>query len=382
MLRRIVTPAIVVTLIAVGAVVMLTSGNGSNTVTAYFPRTVSIYEGSDVRVLGVAVGTIDQVTPEGTKVKVVMRYDSEVEVPDDAQAVIISPAIVGDRYVQLTPAYVDGPKLPDNAVLEQNRTAVPLELDEIFESLDRLTVALGPTGANRNGALTDLLETTAENFGGQGARFRRTIRDFSTLSETLDDNRDELFGSLREFEGFMSTLAENDDTVRAFNQSLGQISTMLSGERQELADALGNLRVALQEVGTFVKQNRRSLGRNIRGLNKVAQTLVRRRNELDQQLRLAPVALNNLLLGGNPDAGTLDTNANMGMLVDNLENDPAQVLCNALSATIPECGNLDELNDLLDGLGRTTPSSGSSSKPTGPRTSYDPSFNGLVEVVE
>ena len=136
--------------------------------TAYFPRTVSLYEGSDVRVLGVAVGKIEEVTPEGTRVKVVLKYDGDVKIPADAQAVIISPSIVGDRYVQLTPVYEGGDVLADNVSLDESRTAVPLELDQIYSSLDRLTVALGPNGANKNGALTDLLESTAENFGGPG----------------------------------------------------------------------------------------------------------------------------------------------------------------------------------------------------------------------
>ena len=35
-----------------------------------FPRTVSLYEGSDVKILGVAVGKVDTVKPSGTKVMV------------------------------------------------------------------------------------------------------------------------------------------------------------------------------------------------------------------------------------------------------------------------------------------------------------------------
>ncbi|MFV3622116.1 mammalian cell entry protein, partial [Mycobacterium tuberculosis] len=92
-----------------------------------------------------------------------------------------------------------------------------------------LNVALGPDGANSHGALTDLLETTAANFGGQGEEFHQTIQNFSALSETLDNNKEELFGSMAELEGFIRTLAENDTTVRQFNQSLSQVSDMLAG---------------------------------------------------------------------------------------------------------------------------------------------------------
>ena len=229
-LKKVVVPAIVVALLVATAFTFL-GGEERKTLTAHFPRTISIYEGSDVRVLGVPIGTVDTVTPSGTDVTVTMSYDAGVKVPEDAKAVIVSPSIVGDRFVQLTPVWTDGPVLDDGATLQTDRTAVPLELDQIYQSLDDLTVALGPDGANAKGALTDLLETTAANFGGQGAKFHQTIQDLSQLTGTLDDNKEELFGSAEALEGLIRTLARNDSTVRRFNQSLASVSEMLAGER-------------------------------------------------------------------------------------------------------------------------------------------------------
>jgi phospholipid/cholesterol/gamma-HCH transport system substrate-binding protein len=278
-------------------------------------------------VLGVPVGNVDTVTPSGTDVVVTMSYDPEVKVPADAQAVIVSPSLVGDRFIQLTPAYEGGDVLASGEVLDTDRTAAPLELDQIYSGLDKLNVALGPTGANKKGALSDLLETTAANFGGQGAQFHQTIKDFSKLSATLDNNKEELFGSAKELEGFIGTLARNDQTVRDFNSSLAQASSMLSGERQELRASLRNLGVALGEVSGFVRENREVLGRNISGLNRVSKVLVKQRGALDEILNVAPVALNNLALTYNPQAGTLDTRANQGEVLDQIAADPAAFLC-------------------------------------------------------
>ena len=150
-------PFLVVGAIVVAAVVALTGGGGQKTVTADFPRTVSVYAGSDVRVLGVKVGQIDSVTPTGTTVKVVMTYDEDVKIPADAKAAIIAPSVVGDRFVQFTPVYKGGAVLQDGAKLGSDRTAVPLELDDIYQNLNDLAVGLGPDGANKEGALTRLL---------------------------------------------------------------------------------------------------------------------------------------------------------------------------------------------------------------------------------
>jgi phospholipid/cholesterol/gamma-HCH transport system substrate-binding protein len=227
LLRKLLVPLVVAALVVAALVTFVFNRGDQKTLTADFPRTVSLYEGSDVRVLGVPVGKVDSVTPSGTQVIVKMHYDPNVQIPANAKAVIVSPSIVGDRFVQLTPAYTGGQVLANGATLNENRTAVPLELDQIYSSLDDLTTALGPNGANQKGALTDLLNTTAANFGGQGAKFHRAIQNFSKLSGTLADNKDNLFGSVRELEGFVHTLARNDHTVRSYNQSLAQVSHML-----------------------------------------------------------------------------------------------------------------------------------------------------------
>ncbi len=374
--QRFAVPLVALLFVVVAGIVVFGGGDDAKKVTAYFPRTVSLYEGSDVRVLGVAVGTVDSIEPQGTQVKVEMTYDADVEIPAQASAMVISPAIVGDRYVQLTPAYTTGEVLPDNSVIEQDRNDVPLELDEIYSGLDRLTVALGPNGANSEGALSDLLQVTAANFGGQGEAFNQTIQDFSTLSETLDNNKDELFDSARELSGFITTLAENDDVVRDFNTSLGQVSTVLSEERQELAGALKNLAVALDEVGSFVQENRAVLGRNISGLDRVFKVFVRQRDNFEETLRIAPLALNNLALTYNPDAGTLDTNANIANLITNIEQNPTAVLCALVSANDPDGSTCDLIESLpLPRAATFGPGTGSS---YGDR--FDPTLGGFVGV--
>src|SRR3954447_12039791 len=372
LVKKLILPLAILALVVAAGPTMFRSDD-SKTLTAHFPRTISIYEGSEVKVLGVAIGNVDKVTPSGTDVVVQMHYDPDVTLPADAKAVIVAPSIVGDRYVQITPVYESGPKLADGATLQTEDTSVPLELDQIYSSLDDLNVALGPNGANKDGALADLLEVTAENFGGQGAQFHQTIEDFSKLSQTLDENKDALFGSARELEGFINTLATNDSTVRQFNQSMSDVSDMLSGEKEELAAALHNLSVGLGDVATFVRDNRDILGKNIEHINRVAKVLVKQRAALDETLRDAPLALNNLALTYNPQAGTLDTNANLGELVNQVQSDPSALLCGFLSQS-DHSGALCDL--VQQALKRPAPGPGG--RTTTSLDHYDRTLGGFV----
>jgi phospholipid/cholesterol/gamma-HCH transport system substrate-binding protein len=327
--------------IVVALVVVAWPSQDKKYLTASFPRTVSLYEGSDVRILGVPVGKVESVQPSGTDVTVKMWYESKYDVPKDAKALIISPAIVGDRFVQLSPVYHSGAKLPDNAVLSTKSTATPLELDEIYDSIDQLTVALGPGGANKEGSLTRLLNSTADNFRGQGEQFHQTIQNLGKFTGTLDNNKEELFGTVRQIERFVNALRKNDTTVRRFNDSLASASDLLKDERGDLRASLHNLGIAMQAVQGFIRENRDTLSHNIKGLNRVSKVLVKQRAAVDQILQVAPTALANLFHTYNPSTGTLDTRTNVNETIGGLTADPAKFLCGLLKQGATPKGQSD-----------------------------------------
>jgi phospholipid/cholesterol/gamma-HCH transport system substrate-binding protein len=371
----------VVALLVVAAVMAFKPGSEQKILTASFPRTVSIYEGSEVRVLGVPVGTITTVEPAGTTVEVTMEYDSEVKVPADVKAAVVAPSVVGDRYIQLTPVYEKGAVLENGAKLGTDRTAVPLELDDIYQSLNDIAVALGPDGANSDGALTRLLQSTAKNFGGQGEQFNETIRNLSRFTSTLDNNKDALFDTANEIERFVGALEENDQTVRDFNDSLAAASSVLEGEREELAAALRNLGVATEQVSSFVKENEQALSENITGLVKFTDILVKQRDALDETLRAAPTALSNLYHTYNPETGTLDTRSNFGNNIEEIERDPVEALCSLVGPLEDGVGICDQLEEVL---GRSAPGARASSGPIGKDVvvieNIDTSLGGILEV--
>ncbi|MFI6440554.1 MCE family protein [Streptomyces sp. NPDC050759] len=317
-------------------------------VTAYFPRTVGIYPGSDVRVLGVRIGEVKGITPQGDRVRVELEYDAGRKVPADAKAAIINSSVVSDRYVQLLPVYRGGPAMRDGAVIPEQRTAVPVELDRVFDSLHTTAEALGPQGANKNGSLSRLLGVSADNLHGQGKNLNQTVEDLSQAVTTLSDGRTDLFGTVRNLQVFTAALAADDTSVRSFNTSLADIAGQLAGEREDLAAALRNLAAALGDVSHFVKENKKSLTSDVKGLSKVTKVLVTQRAALEELLRVAPTGLSNLNNAYNPSAGTLDTRNNAQQA-----QDPASLLCSVLRTTGDEGGknpDCEELKELFDSL--------------------------------
>ncbi len=329
--------------------------------TAKFTRAIGLYPGSDVRILGVKVGTLTRVTPDGDKVVVEMEYDRRYRVPASAGAVVVPPSLVSDRYVQLTwdrrdPDVTNGPPMASGTTLDTDRTAVPLELDDLYRTVNDLSVALGPNGANAGGALNRFLEVGAANLDGEGAKLNQTLKDLSDAVRTVGENRENLFGTITNLQRFTTTLADSDQQVRLFTRNLSNVSTQLAGERDDLAVALANLGTALGQVATFVKDNRGILAKNISGLVQVTSVLVRQRAALAEFLDLAPTALANLAHAYNATSGTLDTRMNLPFLQDpkflcailvNAGIDD-NTLCNTLTRAVGALPEIPGLNSPAD----------------------------------
>ncbi len=338
--------AFVVLMLLAAAMLLFGGGDDKRYVTVEFDQVNSVYENSDVKVLGVPIGTIESLTPRGDVVRVKLSYDSKYKLPADVKAVVVSPSIVGDRFIQLAPAYSGGPTLKDGGFIPVDRTAVPVELDQIYQSLDDLSVALGPKGANKEGSLSNLIDNTARQFDGQGAQFNTTISNFAKLSTTLSNNKEELFGSLREVGDFVKLLKANDASVRSFNTSTARVSEVLAGERVDLENTLKALSLALVDVHSLVKENRGVLRTNIENLQSVTKVFANRQSELEESSITAPTALSNVSLAYYAKYGTLNTRANVPELVAGSLKDPASFLCALLGESSAEGETCQTLKDL------------------------------------
>ena len=290
--------AIVVAVLMLAATFVVLQGNGGGTrrVTAYFDRTVSLYKGSEVRVMGVNIGTVTAVVPEGDRVRVAMEYDDEYKLPADAKAAIVTPTLTADRFVQIAPAYTGGAVMEDNARIDLPKTGTPVELDRIYRSLSDLTQALGPNGANKDGSLNTLLSAGAKALRGNGQLGNETLINMSQAVQTFGDNRGALFSSVTNMSQLTDTLAANDRFVDGFMSDLTSVSTQLAADRGNLAKALAALARAVGTVRTFVHDNKGMVQKDVRELSRLLGVMARHKDDLNTLARIGALGLDNLTI--------------------------------------------------------------------------------------
>lgn len=318
--------AIVALLLVAATFFVFLGGGDERQVTAHFSRAVAIYPGSEVRLMGVRIGTVDSVVPEGDSVRVEMTYDASYKLPADAKAAIMTPTLVADRFVQLGPAWTAGPELADGADIPLDDTGTPVELDRIYKSIADLSVALGPNGANKDGALASVLGAGADALRGEGELANEALLNMSRAVQTFGDNRGPLFDSVSQLAQLTQTLAANDSVVNGFLADLAGVSAQLAGERTQLRAALGSLARVVGVVRTFVLDNKDSLTANVKNLRTALGALAKEKDSLGTALQLGPLGLSNLTLAYDVKTGSIGSRVQFGPTVQSLGN----VLCDVV----------------------------------------------------
>ena len=316
---------VVIALVLVTVAYLAFSRLGRTTISATFSSAVGISEGSDVRILGVTVGSVDEVIPEGDTVLVRLHVDRGVKIPADANAVQVTPSVIPDRNIQITPAYSGGEVMESGTHLPIERTATPVEVDRIYASVQELTAALGPDGANRDGALDRFIESSAETLGDNGAALGRSIEELSRASVTLAASSQDISTTIVNLQEFVTMLAENDAQVRQFNTQMATFTSNLADQRENLQGALHELSFALADVARMVRDNQDLIRDNAGRLADVSQITADQQDDLTEILKLAPLALQNVINAYDADTGALHNRLNLREF-----QDPVGTLCNLM----------------------------------------------------
>lgn len=308
--------------------------------TAYFRTANAIYPGDEVRVSGVRVGRIDTIEPAGEQVKMVLSVDHGVSIPANAGAVIVAQNLVAARYLQLTPPYRDeGPTMPSGAVIPVDRTAVPVEWDDVKAQLMRLSTDLGPSAEESKPALAQLISTTADAMGGNGEKLRQTLAQLSGVARIIGEGSGDIVGVIRDLQALVSTLRDSSDSIVQFEQQLAALTGTLGQSTPDLDAALRDLSTATVDIQRFVGDTHQATVEQVTRLTDVTRTLADNRKNLEQLLHVAPNAFANYYNVYNPDTGD-----NIGSIVFNNFSNPVQFICGQIgaieNATAAETGKL------------------------------------------
>ena len=279
--------------------------------------------------MGVAAGSVDMVEPAGDRMKVTFHYQSKYKVPANASAIIVNPSLVASRNIQLEPPYNGGAVLTNNAVIPLERTQVPVEWDDLRDSISRTVSALGPTPEQPKGPLGDAIESLADGLAGKGEEINRSLTSLSTALTALNESRGELLRSAARSRHVPQRAAHQRQQLISLNSNLAQLTSSLTPSDHAVADAVTQLNALLPVLHKFLDDNGQVLTRDVNNLSEATTPLVQPNtaNALETFLHVFPTFAANSNNAYHPSHGALT----LIPAVTNFAN-PLELICSSIQA--------------------------------------------------
>lgn len=269
------------------------TGGETKEITAYFQDSAGLFVGNEVGVLGVAVGKITAIEPDGKQVKVTLEVDADRKLPENVGAAVVARSVATDRYVELTPVYDSGPELKSGATIPLERTVTPVDFDQVLEALNTFSTGIAGNKATIN-AVKRFINSADGAVAGKGKLFNETIMQLSQAVTGISGQRKDASATLVSLDTLVATIAQNEQVARTFINQVTEASDLLDDEKGNLRTALRALSSAITTVSNFAQDNRDLIVDGLNQGSRLSRILLSKRNELTELLEVFPLALQNL----------------------------------------------------------------------------------------
>lgn len=259
--------ALVLSLVAAGFTFAAPDDDGRRFVDAHFSRAVQVFPGNSVRVLGVGIGRVVEVENTDSSAKVTMRIDDpDIDLPADVEATIVPVSLLGERYIQLFPAYDGGEKFTGDEIPIE-RTSVPVEQDELLRSLQDYFGELDPE------KVAEFVGNTSKILEGGGDDINRLIENGTSVVSTLSDKRDTLASLIENFNTVTQTLKTRQSSIAELINTYNAVAHTVNDNRESLEGTIEGLNLAALQLADLLNDHRDPLGADIRALTRTSRTL-------------------------------------------------------------------------------------------------------------
>jgi phospholipid/cholesterol/gamma-HCH transport system substrate-binding protein len=276
---RIAALGAVIGAIVLVAIVLFSGGGGGYTVRAQFVNAAQLVKGNEVQVAGTNVGSIQDiaVTPDGQAEVEFTVNEDYAPLREGTTAVVrqFSLSGIANRYVELSPGPNSAPEIEDGGRLGVDTTSAPVDIDQLFNTLDPDTRA----------GLQKFITGQADNYRGKAPEAAESLKYLSPALSTTSKLTEELIADDVLFERFLI------DTSRA----VGAIAE----RRGELTQLVGNANTAFGAIGDENEALSRALG--------LLPTTLRKANTTFVNLRAALNDVDKLVAESKPNTKELDT---------------------------------------------------------------------------
>lgn len=281
---------------------LLSNGNFSkrNEYKAVFADVTGVTKGDDVRIAGVAVGSVKKIEVlNRDRAIVTFGVDANTPLTENTNVQIRFRNLVGQRYFSLSQGS-DGAKstLKPGSTIPESRTKGALDLNVLFNGFKPVFQALSPKDTNK--LAYELIQTVQ----GEGGNVESLLASTSSLTNTLA-GRDQLIADvITNLSQVLDTVGSRDKQLTDTIDTLQQFVTGLKNDRQAILGSVDSISGLAVETVDLLQQGRPALTEDVKQLDRLTSNLSTKENlkTLSDTIQILPIKFNKL--GNNATYGS------------------------------------------------------------------------------
>jgi phospholipid/cholesterol/gamma-HCH transport system substrate-binding protein len=248
-LARAAAVAVVVAAVVIVALLLFTGGS-SYTVKVQFQNAGQLVKGNQVQVGGRPIGTVSKISLTETGLAEIEISLSELSpLHEGTKAVIRSTSLSGiaNRYVALSLGPQSNKKIDSGGYIRADRTTAPVDLDQLFNTLDQPT---------RKG-LQQIIQGSATQYDGKSEKANESLKYFNPALSTSSRLLRELVRDRVVFQKFITDsshvvtdLADRRSDLSALVGNTNATAAAIGDENAALARSLDLLPTTMREANT------------------------------------------------------------------------------------------------------------------------------------
>jgi len=255
----------------------------TNGYSAVFADASRLEAGDTVRVAGIRVGTVQDVSLQSDRsVLVKFNADRKIVLTKGTKAAIRYLNLVGDRYLELVDSPGSTNILPVGSQIPEDRTSPALDLDLLLGGLKPVIQGLNPQDVNAlSASLIQVLQ-------GQGGTLDSLFSKTSSFTNALAENNQVIEQLIEDLKSTLDILSKDGDEFSGAIDRLEQLIDGLSNDRDPIGTAIESLDNGTASLADLLGRARSPLAGTIDQLNRLAPLLDADRDRLDATLERAP----------------------------------------------------------------------------------------------
>ncbi|MCW2618456.1 MAG: ABC-type transport system, mce(Mammalian cell entry)-related protein [Modestobacter sp.] len=289
-------------------------GNGYD-VAADFSDSGGIFVNAEVTYRGVGVGRVSdmQLTDSGVRVTLTVNPDAP-DIPADTSAVVANRSAVGEQYVDLRPPDDAGPYLADGAVIPQDRTSIPIPVEQLLLDVD------GLVGSIDTADLRVVVDELGTAFAGAGDDLSRLLDNGDLLLTRAEQSLPQTLRLITDGQTVLDTQAESRSAIQSWASDLRALTDTLVSSDPDIRSLLVNAPDAGAALQTLVQDAGPSLGPLVRYLDVLNKVTIPRLAGVEQMLATYPDVVSGGFSVVRNDGGTM--RAHFGFVLNSGDPQP------------------------------------------------------------